>query len=119
MAAENWSAGVGRGEVGSDDVKYYEPEPRERKVQLNLRVEESLRRGLDSLVQLWKVYAKARGDDPADVDLTFVIRRLLLVGIQGAFGEVLAEAKLDAMPVSDAEWARFEKSLEKMVRDRG
>lgn len=114
MSAENWSATALRGEV-QDDVRYYEPEAKERKVQLNLRVEESLRRGLDSLVRLWRVYAKARGEDPADVDLTFVVRRLLLVGLDGAFGEVLTEAKLERMPSTDDEWRRFERSLEKMA----
>lgn len=116
MADANWSLGAVRAEMHADDVRYYEPQEKERKVQLNLRVEESIRRGLDMLVRLWKVYAKARGEDPGDVDLTFVIRRLLRVGLDGAFAEVLAEAKLERMPATDAEWQRFEKTLEKMAQ---
>lgn len=117
MSDEAWSGRATRGEVSADDVRYYEA-PEEKKVNLNLRVEESIRRGLESLVRLWKLYAKARGEDPDNVDLTFVIKRLLRVGLDGAFGEVLAEAKLERMPNTDAEWARFEKTLEKMAAAR-
>ena len=70
--------------IPADPLAYFENP--DRKVQLNLRVPESLIERLDRLVLLWRELA----DDEASaerIDRTFVCVRLLMVGSDGAFGE--------------------------------
>lgn len=97
-------------------VDFYEPP--ERKVALNLRVEESLKRGLENLVKMWRAMAIARGHDPKAWDLTEVSKRLLRVGIEGAFTEALNEVGLKRLPTSDADWQALEAALEKQLAEK-
>lgn len=97
-------------------VDFYEPP--ERKVALNLRVEESLKRGLENVVKMWRALAIARGHDPKIWDVTEVTKRLLRVGIEGAFTEAMALVGLKRLPTTDAEWSALEAALEKQATDR-
>lgn len=100
------------------DVDYsYAPPSKERKVALNLRVEESLRRNLEALLTLWRAVAIARGENPKAWDLTEVIKRLLNIGIDSAFAQIYKSAGLERMPVSEAEWAKFKAALEATVAE--
>lgn len=99
------------------EMGYYEPP--KRKVQIGpFRVDPDIRRGLEALVQLWRVEAQAKGDDPKDFDLTYTATRLLTVGLDGAFAEILQEIGLERMPITEGEWERFQAALQKRLKSK-
>jgi hypothetical protein len=67
-------------------MPYYESP--EKKTQINLRVSRTLKARLEGLVDVWKELAKARGDNPDDIDLTHVATILLRVGSDAAWTEL-------------------------------
>jgi hypothetical protein len=96
---------------------YYES-PKKKAVIGPFRVETEIRRGLEALMQLWRLEALAKGDDPKSIDLTHVASRLIAVGLDGAFEEILQESNLERMPVSEVEWGRFEAALQKRLKKK-
>lgn len=94
---------------------YYES-PKKKVTIGPFRVEPDIRRGLEALTQLWKFEAPAKGDSPKSIDLTHTASRLLSVGLDGAFEDLLQEIGLERMPVSESEWERFEAALKKKLK---
>jgi len=93
------------------DVAAYKPPQKEEKVHIGVRLPVSVREGVDDVTRLWKLYADARGDNPQGFDLTYVVTRLLEVGIDAAFGE------FKMRPRTDAEWKALEKELRAAVSE--
>ena len=98
------------------DLDLYGP-PRKRKVRspTSFRIHPDLERGIEALNELWKIEAKERGDDPAKINKSHVVNRLLRVGLDGAFEGVKKDAGLKALPESEAEWQVFEAALKKRI----
>ena len=98
----------------ADDLTFYVPP--ERPWMLRLRSTESFRAQLEDVVRLWKAHAAARGDDPEQIDLSYVIRRFLEVGIEGAF------ADYGGRPKTEADWkavtAALKASIESSAKKR-
>jgi hypothetical protein len=90
---------------------------------LNVRVEESTKVGLEALTRFWQMLAITGGTSKSTADKTITVtstaRRLLRVGLEGAFAEALKTAGLDAIPRSESDWARLEKALTDIARKRG
>jgi hypothetical protein len=95
-------------------ARYYKR--REKSAQLNVRIPESLKAALEEVVRLWRAQAIVDGDPPDDMTLTYVVERLLTVGVEGAWGEKLTDAGLKAVPKTDEEWAQLERSMAKAVK---
>ena len=89
----------------------------ERRVPLNFRVPESLKEQLHSVVDLWKIMARARGRDPKPIDMTHVCESLLKIGLDAVWAQVGQMAGLDGMPKSKDEWAALEKAIVKRVKE--
>lgn len=89
------------------DMGYYEPPQSTKRVQIGVRVSSDLNDALDAVVKLWKLVAAASGKDPEGVDKTYVITRLLSVGIDGAFGE------FGGKPETVEEWKKLEQLIAK------
>jgi hypothetical protein len=68
-----------------DDMALYVPP--EKPWMLRLRSTESFQSKLEGVVRLWKTHAVARGDDAKQVDVSYVVRRLLEAGVDAAFAE--------------------------------
>lgn len=103
--------------VGTDDDRAEYFEAPERRVQIGVRVDESVKHGLELLIPLWRARAIALGRDPEMVDLAHVVRRLLRVGVEGALAQALKAAGLAQLPGTPDEWKQLEKALEKLARD--
>lgn len=93
--------------VSIEDMGYYEPPPGTKKVQVAARVSPELNDALDAVVRLWKLVAEASKRDPDAVDKTYVITRLLSVGVDGAFAE------FGAKPETPEEWKKLEALIAK------
>lgn len=90
-------------------------EPPDKRVQQNVRMPRSLKRKLLDLQRLWIELAKLRPAndpddkvDPDDIDLTYVIVRLLNVGVDGAWAEV------GGRPETEEQWEELLKKLKKV-----
>ena len=84
--------------------------PPEKPWMLRLRSTESFRDALDGVVRLWKAHATARGDDPKQIDVSYVVRALLEQGIEQAFAEYGGKR-----PASEEEWKAIEATISKAV----
>lgn len=89
------------------DMGYYEPPPGTKKVQVAARISSELNDALDAVMRLWKTVAAASGRDPDGIDKTYVITRLLSVGVDGAFGE------FGGKPETVEEWKKLEAIIAK------
>lgn len=87
--------------------------PPERRVAVNARLPRSLKLHLDAVQQLWRTIAELEGNDPAAVTTTYVIERLLSVGVDGVWAQVGQLAGLNGMPRTPEEWERLRKALAK------
>ncbi len=86
----------------------YEPAP-ESKTPLNMRVPKSLKAQLEDIVKLWSLQAKARGEDPTNIDVTHVATTLL---------KNAAPAEFDSYggrPKDDAGWKKLEVAIREGV----
>ena len=90
-------------------VDYFEMP--ERKVVLSVRVSEGLKEQLQLVVELWQTLAEAKGGDPESINLTYVVERLLRVGVDGTWGQVGHLAGLDGMPKNAKEMARLKAAI--------
>ena len=94
----------------TEDVGYFEPPAKkEQKVHMTIRVPEGLSNRLDGLVRLWKAMAIARGADPAEVDKSYVVVRLLSVGVDAAFEEV------GGFPADEKAWEKTLATVTKKI----
>jgi hypothetical protein len=92
------------------DDTYWKAPPRKR-VLLTTRQPEDVRSGLETVRELWRLRAELNGDDADAIDLTFVVERLLRVGIDGAWGQALHAAGLKHIPHTPEEWQQLRKAL--------
>ena len=75
------------------------------------RLHRSTRRGLDAVVQLWKLRAERVGDDAEAIDLTYVMDSLLAAGIQAELKPYLD--KDGQLPTSESAWEAILARIEK------
>jgi hypothetical protein len=94
------------------DSDYWKAPP-ERRVAVNARLPRSLKLHLDAVQQLWRTMAELDGSDPDTVTTTYVIERLLTVGVDGVWAQVGQLAGLQGMPRNPEEWERLRKALAK------
>lgn len=100
----------------SDDT-YWKAPPRKR-VLLTTRQPEDVRAGLETVRELWRLRAELNGDDADAIDLTYVVERLLRVGIDGAWGQALHAAGLERIPSTPEEWQQLRKGLSAKAKRR-
>lgn len=106
-----FSRGRGGGNVGAEDVATYEPpEKSEKMVPLNVRVPESTKAMLGDVVTLWKLFAKARGDDGDVIDLSYVIRRAFRLFVEQSFAE------FGGRPTDEDGWKAIESAIAKSFK---
>ena len=87
----------------NDDMALYIPP--EKPWLLRLRSTESFQARLEGVVRLWRMHAVERGDDAAQIDVSYVVRRVLEAGIDQAFAEYGGE------PKSAETWAAVQKAV--------
>jgi hypothetical protein len=77
---------------------------------LKLRSRQSTKRELEDVARLWRMLAEARGDDAEQIDVSFVIRRIVEAGLAQAFAEY------GGRPTSEAEWERAQSTIARTVK---
>lgn len=92
------------------DTDYWKTPPQKR-VTLTVRIPEDVKLHLDAVIQLWKVMAQLNHSDPEQVTLTYVVERLLRVGVDGVWAQAGAQAGLDGMPRTPEEWEQLKAAL--------
>jgi hypothetical protein len=97
------------------DDTYWKAPPRKR-VLLTTRQPEEVRAGLETVCELWRLRAELNGDEADAIDLTYVVERLLRVGIDGAWGQALHAAGLERVPSTPEEWQQLRKGLTAPVK---
>lgn len=98
----------------SEAVATYEPP--DVNVPLNLRVPQSTRELLESVVKAWVILAEARGESKAKIrqtDLSHVCRRLLRVAAEQSLAEVGISA--DKLLEGDVDWTEVERAIHAAV----
>lgn len=76
-------------------------------VPIQFRLSSDLIASLDAVVRLWQLIEEAHGGNAKAIDRTYVVRRLLNVGIDAAFAE------LGGKPVTAEEWKKLEQLIAK------
>lgn len=71
-------------------------------IQVGMRLPVDMVANLDAVVRLWRLVEEAHGGNAKTIDRTYVVRRLLNVGIDAAFGE------FGAKPGNAEEWKKLE-----------
>lgn len=84
---------------------YFKPPPKTS--MAHIRMPEVLKEHLKGVVDLWKTKAVAKGIDPDDIDLTYVIVRLLEEGVDGTWAQEAEAAGLKGMPTTKEERERL------------
>ncbi len=97
------------------DSDYWKPPP-EKRVAVNVRLPRDLKLHLEGVQELWRVLASLNGTDPDLVNQTYVIERLLRVGVDGVWGQVGHGAGLSGMPRNKEEWEQLKAYLLKMKK---
>ena len=95
--------------AASEDLATKDPQ-REAKVQVNFRLPSSMVPQLKATARLWAMEAAAAGEESEHIDSTYVVRRLLRVGITAAFdkyGGVPADLK------SEETWQQLQAAIDK------
>lgn len=86
-------------------------EPPDIRVALNFKTRRSVRVRVEGLVRLWKHIAEANGDDPDQIDLTYVLETLVDKASTSAW------AKHGGMPQGEEAWkallARIDREFKK------
>ena len=88
-------------------TRYVAPE---KPWMLRLRSTESFKAKLDGVVKLWKAHAEARGDDPKQIDLSYVLRNMLESGVDAAFAEY------KGFPEDEKAWEIIRAAIAKSVK---
>lgn len=91
-----------------DDMALYVPP--EKPWMMRLRSTEAFRTKLEGVVRLWQIHAKARGDDAEQIDVSYVVRRLLEAGIDQAFAEY------GGLPGDEKAWTAVAATIVKVVK---
>ena len=94
------------------DSDYWKAPP-EKRVAVNARLPRSLKLHLEGVQQLWRVMAELEGKDSSTITVTYVIERLLSVGVDGVWAQAGHLAGLQGMPRNPEEWERLRKALTK------
>lgn len=110
-------AAVRQGEALDESVDYFDMPP-EKRVPMNMRIPASLRAHLEAILELWKVVAETQGLDPDALDLTYVVERLLRVGVDGAWAQAAKEAGIEGTPKTPVEIERFKERILEHARLR-
>lgn len=92
------------------DLPLYEPQRPDPSVQFNVRLPKSLKDSLEAVVELWIALAKSRGDEHKHIDLGYVTRRMLKVGVDTAFDE------FGGIPTSKDDWTKVHAAIEKSAK---
>lgn len=92
--------------------------PPQKRVSLTVRIPRDVKLHLEGVQELWRVLAQLDGSDPDSVNMTYVVERLLSVGIDGVWAQVGQLAGLDGMPRNPEEWDRLKKALAKKAVKR-
>ncbi len=90
------------------DVPTYETPP-DKKKQVGIRYPMGLIDDLKDVVRLWKMFAAHRKENVAGVDFSFVVLRLLRMGVDNAFAEI------GFRPHTEVQWKQAAKAVEKAV----
>lgn len=91
-----------------DEMALYVPP--EKPWLLKLRSNESFKAELEDVVRCWRIHATARGDDPNQIDVSYVVRRILEKGVADVFAEY------GGRPTQESDWARLEKAITQAVK---
>ncbi len=93
------------------EMALYDPnEKEEAMTPLNFRVPKGLIRQMDACVRLWRIQAKARGEETGKIDRSYIMRMFLRDGWENAFDE------FGGMPTDDAGWESIEAKILKSVK---
>lgn len=94
------------------ETTYEAPDP---KIQICLRIPKSVKEKADGLVRLWRLYAKVRGDDAEEIDLSYVSRRVYAAGVEQAWAE------FGTIPHNKEAWEELESKLRsgEIARNKG
>lgn len=90
------------------DVSLYEPP--DRPWELKLRSRQSTKRELEDVARLWRLLAEARGDDAEQIDVSYVIRRIVEAGLSQAFAEY------GGRPTTEAEWEKAKQAISRAAK---
>lgn len=77
---------------------------------LKVRVDARFRAELKDCVRLWKLHAKARGENPDAIDMSHFVRSTLQQGMDREFAEYRG-----GRPLTDEAWCVVEKVIEGTV----
>jgi hypothetical protein len=95
-------------ELLPEPMPLYRPPP--KVWTLKLRSDESFRAEIMDIVRILQIHARVRGDDPEQVDISYVVRRMLETGRDQAFEEY------GGRPKSESGWAALEERVAKSVK---
>lgn len=87
--------------------------PPQKRVSLTVRVPKDLKLHLEAVQELWRVLAALDNTDPESVNMTYVVERLLRVGVDGVWAQVGHGAGLSGMPRNPEEWEQLKAYLRK------
>lgn len=94
------------------DVKNVYASPQEPlSERLEVRMSQNMKLNIDALARIWRIHAEARGDAASEVTPSYVVKRVLAVGIDMAFDQM----GLPGRPKNQEEWEVVEKSVEKLA----
>jgi len=93
------------------EMALYNPlEKEEPMTPMTIRVPKDLISEMNAVVRLWRLFARARGDEIRGIDRSYVMRRLLRTGKDHAFGE------FGGIPTDEAGWGKLEAAVVKAVK---
>lgn len=97
-----------------EDLATRDPQ-KEAKVQVNFRLPASMVPQLKATARLWAMEAAAAGEESEHIDSTYVVRRLLRVGIGSAFdkyGGIPDDLK------SEETWQQLQAAIDKSAKTK-
>lgn len=97
----------------ADRSSEYWQTPPQKRVTLTVRIPKDVKEHLDGVIELWRILAQLDHADPDSVSLTYVVERMLRVGVDGVWAQVGHQAGLDGMPRTPEEWERLKTALMK------
>lgn len=86
---------------------------KETKVQVNFRLPASMVPQLKATARLWAMEAAAAGEESEHIDSTYVVRRLLRVGIGSAFDRY---GGIPADLTSEETWQQLQAAIDKSAK---
>lgn len=93
------------------EMALYNPlEKEEPMTPMTFRVPKGLISEMDAVVRLWKLFARARGDETRGIDRSYVMRKLLRAGKDHAFDE------FGGLPADEEGWEKLETAVNRAVK---